>query len=177
MACNRPELYHRRQNLCIPALTPSLASICEYGELHSNPYSTCLPCSLGHCDQRSVPESSLTLTSPMQTLDLYHIWPVLSLCTCSCSLHGLMSHHIHWVHHWCTMICRYWYGRAMGAGDDPGGKARMHGEIGRERAATKHTRSPSLAAPEMMRPDGLIRWLTRCLLRVARCEWMALECR
>jgi hypothetical protein len=33
----------------------------------------------------------------------------------------------------------------MGAGDDPGGKARMHGEIGRERAETKHTRSPSLA--------------------------------
>jgi hypothetical protein len=24
----------------------------------------------------------------------------------------------------------------MGAGDDPGGKARIHGEIGRERAAT-----------------------------------------
>jgi hypothetical protein len=27
----------------------------------------------------------------------------------------------------------------------------------------------------MVRPDDLIRWLTRCLLRVARCEWMALE--
>jgi hypothetical protein len=36
----------------------------------------------------------------------------------------------------------------------------MVGEIGRERGATKNTRSPSLAAPEMVRPDGLIRWLT-----------------
>jgi hypothetical protein len=47
----------------------------------------------------------------------------------------------------------------MGAGDDPGGNLGAYGEIGRERATTKHTRSPSLAAPGLVRPDGLIRWL------------------
>jgi hypothetical protein len=64
----------------------------------------------------------------------------------------------------------------MGAGDDPGGKARMGKYVGSMQQQSTHAHRPWQPQNEMVRPDsGLIRWLTRCLLRVARYEWMALE--